>query len=121
MLHVAEERITSSLTSYDDTLTDGQKTGIKSVAMDMWPAYIGVTLDQIPEAKHKIAFDKFHAAKYLGEAVDQVRKQEHKAFMGAGCDDLQDTKYDWLTKLRNLSRPRQCTFRVLRTSTLKTV
>jgi len=120
VLHVAEDRKISSLTGYYDTLTDGQKAGIESIAMDMWPAYITATLEQIPEAESKIAFDKFHVAKYLGGAVDQVRKQEHKALMGAGCDDLKGTKYDWLTNLRNLSRKRQCTFKVLRASTLKT-
>ena len=88
--------------------------------MDMWPAYITATREQIPEAQSKIAFDKFHVAKYLGEAVDQVRKQEHKALMGEGCEDLKGTKYDWLTNLRNLSRKRQCTFKALRASTLKT-
>jgi len=120
VLHVAEERKTRSLTSYYDTLTEAQKAGIESIAMDMWPAYITATLEQIPEAEHKIAFDKFHVAKYLGEAVDHVRKQEHKALMGAGCEDLKGTKYDWLTNLRNLSRKRQCTFKALRASTLKT-
>ncbi len=120
VLHVAEDRKISSLTGYYDTLTDGQKAGIESIAMDMWPAYITATLEQIPEAESKIAFDKFHVAKYLGGAVDHVRKQEHKTLMGAGCDDLKGTKYDWLTNLRNLSRTRQCTFKVLRASTLKT-
>jgi len=120
VLHVAEDRKTSSLASYDDTLTAEQKTGIESIAMDMWPADITATLEQIPEAKNKIAFDKFHVAKYLGGAVDQVRKQEHTTLMGEGCDDLKGTKYDWLTNLCNLSRTRQCTFKVLRASTLKT-
>ena len=46
VLHVAEERKTSSLTSYYDTLTDEQKVGIESIAMDMWPAYITATLDR---------------------------------------------------------------------------
>jgi len=120
VLHVAEERTTSSLASYYDTLTEGQKAELESIAMDMWPAYIKATLDQIPEAKNKIAFDKFHVAKYLGGAVDQVRKQEHKALLGDGWEDLKGTKYDWLTNLRNLSRKRQCAFKVLRASTLKT-
>jgi len=120
VLHVAEERKTGSLASYYDTLTEAQKAGLESIAMDMWPAYIKATLDQIPEAQNKIAFDKFHVAKYLGGAVDQVRKQEHKALMQEGWDDLKGTKYDWLTNLRNLPRKRQCTFKVLRASTLKT-
>ncbi len=120
VLHVAEERKTSSLSSYDDTLTEGQKAGLESIAMDMWPADIKATLEQIPEAQSKIAFDKFHVAKYLGGAVDQVRKQEHVALMREGWEDLKGTRYDGLTNLRNLSRPRQCAFKVLRASTLKT-
>lgn len=120
VLHVADERKASSLTSYYDTLTEEQKAGLESVSMDMWPAYITATRDQIPEAQSKIAFDKFHVAKYLGEAVDQVRKQEHKALMREGGEELKGTKYDWLTNLSNLSRKRQCTFKILRASTLKT-
>jgi transposase len=45
----------------------------------MWQAYINATLESIPAAEEKIAFDKFHVAKYLGDAVDKVRRQEHKA------------------------------------------
>ncbi len=62
--------------------------GLESIAMDMWPAYIKATLDQIPVAKNKIEFDKFYVAKYLGGAVNQVRKQEHKALMEEGWEDL---------------------------------
>lgn len=120
VLHVADERKISSLDSYYNTLTTAQKAGIESISMDMWPAYIKSTLANIPEAKHKIAFDKFHVAKYLGDAVDAVRKQEHKALMKEGYEDLKGSKYDWLTNLGNLSRKRQCTFKVLRESTLKT-
>jgi transposase len=107
------------LTSYYDTLTEEQKAGLESVSMDMWPAYITATREPIPGAQSKIAFDQFHVAKYLGGAVDQVRKQEHQALMGEGGDDLKGTKYDWLTNLRNLSRKRQCTFKALRASALK--
>jgi len=120
VLHVANERKTSSLDSYYETLTTEQKAGIESISMDMWPAYIKSTLANIPDAKNKIAFDKFHVAQYLGDAVDAVRKQEHKALMKDGYDDLKGSKYDWLTNLGNLSRQRQCTFKVLRESTLKT-
>ena len=67
VLHVADERKTSSLDSYYDTLTDEQKAGIVSISMDMWPAYIKATLENIPDAR----------AKYLGAAVDKVRKYDH--------------------------------------------
>ena len=120
VLHVADERKKASLKSYYDTLSDSQKTGIESVSMDMWPAYIKATLENIPNADQKIAFDKFHVAKYLGDAVDKVRKQEHKALMSEGWEDLKGSKYDWLTNVGNLSRKRQRSFKLLRESTLKT-
>ncbi len=120
VLHVADERKTVSLESYYKTLTDAQKQSIKSVAMDMWPAYIKATQVHIPDARSKIAFDKFHVAKYLGDAVDKVRKQEHKALMSEGWEDLKGSKYDWLTNRVNLSRKRQRSFKLLRESTLKT-
>jgi len=120
VLHVTDERKTSSLDHYYDSLTTEQKAGIESISMDMWPAYMKSTLANIPDAKNKIAFDKFHIVKYLGDAVDAVRKQEHKALMKEGYEDLKGSKYDWLTNLGNLSRKRQCSFKVLRESTLKT-
>jgi transposase len=64
--------------------------------MDMWPAYIRATLDALPDAREKIAFDKFHAAKYLGDAVDKVRRTEHRALPAEGRDDLARTKHRWL-------------------------
>jgi transposase len=41
--------------------------------MDMWPTCIDATLEHIPDAEEKLTFDKFHAAKCLGEAADKVR------------------------------------------------
>lgn len=120
VLYVVDERKTRSLDHYYNTLTTEQKAGIESISMDMWPAYIKSTLANIPDARNKIAFDKFHIAQYLGDAIDKVRKQEHKALMKDGHDDLKGSKYDWLTNLSSLSRQRQCTFKVLRESTLKT-
>ncbi len=120
VLHVADERKTASLEGYYETLTEGQKKGIESITMDMWPAYIKATLENIPTARSKIAFDKFHVAQYLGGAVDKVRRQEHKALMAEGWEDLKGSKYDWLTNLGNLSRKRQRSFKLLRESTLKT-
>ena len=49
VLHVADERRTRSLVSYDDTLPEIQKAGLESIVTDMCPADIKATLDQIPE------------------------------------------------------------------------
>ncbi len=55
-----------------ESLTEEQREAIESVSMDMWPAFINATLKSLPRAEEKIAFDKLHVAKYLGEAVDKV-------------------------------------------------
>ena len=89
-------------------------------SMDMWPAYINATLECVPEAQRKVAFDKFHVVKCLGTAVDKVRRQEHRALMKEGLQDLKGTKYDWLTNPANMSGKQKAHFQRLRTSTLKT-
>jgi transposase len=104
VLPVADDRKTESLAGYYASLDAGQKENIKAVAMDLWPACIRATEAHIPGAREKIAFDKFHVAQYLGAAVDQVRRQEHRALLAEGNDRLTGSKYDWLTQPANGSR-----------------
>jgi len=120
VLHVADDRTQNSLKAYYASLSDEQKAAIESVSMDMWPAYIGATLESLPDAEEKIAFDKFHVAKYLGDAVDKVRRVEHKALCAKGRDDLKGTKHRWLANPENMSFRQWRGFRALRESTLKT-
>lgn len=120
VLHVALGRNKKDLTDYYDSLSEEQKAGIESVSMDMWSAYINATLAKIPDASRKIAFDKFHVAKYLGEAVDKVRREEHKVLLKQDCKDLSGTKHVWLTNPVNMSDKQWRWFRDLRESSLKT-
>lgn len=78
VLHVTDDRKQSSLDGYYAGLSEAERGAIDSVSMHMWPAFIGATRAALPDAYTKIAFDKFHAAKYLGDAVDKVRRAEHK-------------------------------------------
>lgn len=120
VLHVADNRTQASLAGYYNGLSEEQLGAIESVAMDMWPAYIGASLAALPQAEAKIAFDKFHVAKYLGDAVDRVRRDEHKALLKAGRTDLVRSKYAWLTNPANMSAAQWRRFKSLRESTLKT-
>jgi len=120
VLHVADDRGQASLAGFYDTLSADQKAVIESVSMDMWPAYIRATLDALPEAREKVAFDKFHVAKYLGDAVDKVRRAEHKALLAEGRDDLTRTKHHWLMNPQNMSLGQWRGFKALRESTLRT-
>jgi transposase len=120
VLHVGSDRKKATLKAWYESLTEVQREAIESISMDMWPAFINATLESLSGAKEKIAFDKFHVAKYLGEAVDKVRRQEHKALMAAGYEDLKGSKYDWLYNPKNMTYQQKNRFKALRDSTLKT-
>ena len=120
VLYVGSDRKKATLKAWYASLSDKQRKDIESISMDMWPAFINATLEGLPEAEEKIAFDKFHVAKYLGEAVDKVRRQEHKVLMSKGCEDLKGSKHDWLYNPKNMTRKQKLRFKTLRDSTLKT-
>lgn len=120
VLYVADDRGRESLAGYYETLSDDHKKAIESIAMDMWPAYIRATREAIPEAEEKIAFDKFHVAKYLGDAIDKVRRDEHRVLQRHGRNDLVRTKHHWLMNPHNMSTRQWRGFQRLRQSTLRT-
>lgn len=120
VLHVAEDRHTESLKSFYELLSEHQLAGIESVCMDMWPAYIKATRDAVGDADSKIAFDRFHVAQYLGKAVDQVRRQEHRQLLREGDERLKGSKYQWLRNPNMMSVSQRRSFSALRQSSLKT-
>jgi len=65
-------------------------------------------------------FDKFHVAGHLGEAVDRVRRREHKALKAEGDERLTGTKYDWLRNPTSMDGKQRREFAELRNSELKT-
>ena len=78
------------------------------------------TLEHVPGAEQKVDFARFHVAKCLGDAVDKVGRQEHRALMKQRQQDLRGTKDNWFTNPANLSRKQKMRLQQLRTSTLKT-
>ena len=120
VLYVADDRGQASLDDFYLGLSETQLSGIETVCMDMWGPYISSTQKYVPDAVEKIAFNKFHVAKHLGDAVDKVRRSEHKELVAQGCDDLKGTRYLWLRKGENLSPQRCEDLNALRQRTLKT-
>lgn len=117
--YVADDRTTASLEGYWTGLTEVQRRGIESVSMDMWPAYIGATLAQVPNAQDKIVFDRFHIMKHMNEAVDTVRKREHKELMARNDDSLKGTLHVWRYARENLPEKYRATLACLRRLNLK--
>ena len=96
VLYVAEDRKRSSLDGFWSTLTKEQLEWIAGVALDMWEPYEQSIRSHLPQAEEKMVFDKFHVAKHLSEAVDKVRRTEHRELHAEGDERLKGTKYDWL-------------------------
>jgi transposase len=101
-----------------NTLTPEQRLGVKAAAMDMWPAFMSAARDCLPNAD--IVHDRFHVAKYLNEAVDKVRRKEHRELTRAGTSPLTGTKYDWLKTYADGRSSEAVSFRALHHLNLRT-
>jgi len=101
-----------------ETLSPQQREGVQAVAMDMWPAYMSAARTCLPQAH--IVHDRFHVAKYLGEAVDTVRKQEHRLLGAAGTSPLTGSKWAWLKNYPDRRSAEAVSFRFLNQMNLKT-
>jgi transposase len=119
VLFVNEERTEESLTDFWHTCTPAQLEGLEAVAMDMWEPYVQSVCTQVPQGATKIVFDKFHIVKHLHEAVDKVRRIEHRLLLRQADKRLTGTKYLWLRRPGDLSPEQRRQFRQLRGSDLK--
>ena len=99
-------------------LTPAQREGVRAIAMDMWPAYMSAARSLLGNAD--IVHDKFHISKYLNDAVDQVRRSEHKALLRQGDMSLSGSKYAWLKGLPDKRCAEAVAFRHLYHANLKT-
>jgi len=119
VVYAADDRKQEALESYFEELGPEACAALERVAMDMWSPYIAATRASVPDADAKIVFDKFHIAKHLGDAVDQVRRQENRELVARGSERLKGTKYLWLQNPDRMSPERWQEFASLRTSRLK--
>ena len=117
VLDVVEERTAEAANQLWDTLSPEQKQGVEAVAVDMWEPFIQTIQTQVPDAD--IVHDKFHVSKYLGEAVDKVRRQEHKELLAQGDETLKGTRQLWLYNPQNFSPEQAEEFSALKDLHLK--
>jgi len=100
--YVGQERQQESLDAFWESLTAEQLAGVQAVAMDMWEPYVQSTLNHVPGAAGKIVHDPFHLVKYMNEAVNDVRKSEHRRLQAQGDDILKNTRQLWLYGMENV-------------------
>ena len=118
--YVGEERQQESLDAFWKSLTAEQLAGVEAVAMDLWEPYVKSTLAHVPGAAGKIVPDPFHLVKYMNEAVNEVRQEEHRRLQGQGDDILKNTRQLWLYGMENVPARHAQRFAEVRELNLKT-
>lgn len=98
----------------------GHLASIRSVSMDLWPAFLSATRDNVDGAEEKICLDRFHVSGYFNKALDLVRRKEHSGLRKTGDDRLKGTKYDWLRTGHNIDGRSRRWFHDLAQENLKT-
>jgi transposase len=117
VLEVVEDRTTEAAGKLWDTLSLEQKAAVEAVAVDMWEPFIQTVREQVPDAD--VVHDKFHVSKYLNEAVDKVRRQEHKELLAQGDETLKGSRQLWLYNPQNHSAEQASEFATLKALNLK--
>ena len=118
VLDVVEGRTEEAADQLWRSMPAEQLANVKAVAMDMWTAYMNSAAKHVPQAD--VVHDKFHVAKHLNDAVDQVRRGENKAIKKEGDERLVGTKQLWLYRADNLPEGRVSQFETLKNTELKT-
>lgn len=94
VLEVVAGRDTEQAVTLWESLPETQRSQIAAAAMDMGADFAAATRQAAPQAQ--IVHDKFHVSKLLNEAVDKVRREEHRRLLAEGDESLKDTKFLWL-------------------------
>jgi transposase len=100
------------------TVPEGQRTQIAAAAIDMSAAYANAVERVLPNAE--IVHDRFHIEKLLSEALDQVRRAEHKALRQEEDFSLKGTKHLLLRRPENLDEADREWLDAIRETELKT-
>lgn len=120
LLGVIRDRKTESLASFFEQFGAERCARIKVVCSDMWKPYLNVIAQMLPAALNVL--DRFHIAKKLGEAVDEVRRTESKKLRQRGYQPvLNNSRYCFLKRPANLTDNQESRLKELLQYDLKSV
>jgi transposase len=120
VLDVQDGKGADSLGAFYRSLKPNQLDDIKTISMDMSPAYIRATVDHVPEATSKICFDKFHVAQDLNKAVDAVRRKESSVIVPDKRKALHLSRFIWLRNEDRLTENHHIKIDYLKSVAVKT-
>lgn len=96
-----KDRTETSMDEFYQYIGEKASKNIRLAVMDMWKAFEKSTKKNAPQTA--ILYDKFHVMRHLGEALDQVRKQEYARLAGADRKYIKGQKYILLSNRENLT------------------
>lgn len=96
-----EDRSEASMDQFYQWLGTKKSQGIRLAVMDMWKAFEKAARKNAPQAA--ILYDKFHVMKHLGDALDQVRKQEYQRVSDKQRTFIKGQKYTLLSHREHLT------------------
>ena len=117
---VGEGRKKETLDGFFRTLSPERRTAIEAVGLDMWGPFLASIRENVPGAEGKLVFDPFHIVGHRNEAVNDVRKREHRQLWEEGWSPLGGTRFWWLYWRENLPEKHREGFAALQTAHRKT-
>lgn len=95
-----KDRKKESMDEFYAFLGPKKASKIRLAVMDMWKAFKNSTQENAPQAA--ILYDKFHVIKHLGDALNEVRKNEYKRVSGEEREFIKGQRYTLLSRKADL-------------------
>jgi transposase len=108
------DRRVASMDLFFKDLGEKKCRGIRLAVMDMWKPFESSTAANAPQAAR--LYDKFHALRHLGEAMDEVRRSEYARLTGEDRKFVKGQRYTLLTHRENLTVSGKRALRMLLTA-----
>jgi transposase len=102
VLEVTEGRERASAERLFQSAPADQREKVEAVVMDMSAAFRAGAEAKMPHAE--IVHDRFHIAKHLNEAVDKVRRDEHRKLQAREKRPLQAANFFFSSRRRTSTR-----------------
>jgi transposase len=94
-------RSEASMNLFFEWLGGKKSRKIRLVVMDMWKPFRNACASHVHGAA--VLYDKFHALRHLGEAMDKVRRSEYARLKGEDRKFIKGQRYTLLSHRENLS------------------
>jgi transposase len=116
VLFVTEGKDAGTVQAFKEDLEahGGKAEQVEEACLDMSTAFIRGLKEQFPDVQ--LTFDNFHLMQLLGNAVDQVRREEQRTH-----PELRHTRYVWLKNEWNRTEEQARIFHELKSSHLATM